>query len=65
MPNPNPVQTPEFKAHIKPKYQAADLAAKPICVRFSVEHDQALRQMSDRSEFIRAAVAEKLAKLER
>lgn len=61
MPNPNPKITPEFEAHIKPKYEGGTLAKKPICVCFLVEVDAFLRSLGrERSEFVRQAVQEKM-----
>lgn len=69
MPNPKPTQTPEFQAQIKPRPldvpADVEIAKQPICVRFPVYVDEKLREMSDRSAFIRGAVAEKLDETER
>ena len=56
--NRNPVQTEEFKAHIKPKVfvDGLPLADRPLSVRFDVECDRVLRDMCDRQSFIREAV---------
>jgi len=64
MPNPNPNQ-----AGLTPFKAATDepIAKRAICTKFTLSQDAALRGMGlgDRSEFIRQAVADALAKLER
>jgi hypothetical protein len=57
--NPAPVQTEEFKARQIPKADV-DLATKPICLKLPVEADAVLRGMPNRSEYIRAAVLQRL-----
>lgn len=62
MPNPNPKQTPEFKAQQLPKIGDRALSKKVIGVRFTEEVNEVLLKMTseERQAFIRAAVEEKL-----
>ncbi|MEM9947882.1 MAG: hypothetical protein AAF810_17730 [Cyanobacteria bacterium P01_D01_bin.36] len=62
MPNPDPVQTPEFKAKQKPPVfvDGVPLAKKPIPVKFDAEVDAVLRNQNDRQSLIRRYVREGL-----
>jgi hypothetical protein len=57
--NPNPIQPEAFFAQQQPKYSDTALGGA-LSVRFYADDDAALRAMSDRQNFIRDAVAEKL-----
>jgi hypothetical protein len=61
MTNPNPVLTKEF---LDTRFTRDDgvekLVATPFQVRLPVSTDSVLRQLPNRSAFIRAAIAEKL-----
>ena len=59
MANKNPVQTAAFKAQQVPKYGDKALG-KPICVRYLADIDEILRDLPNRQEFIRNAVASAL-----
>lgn len=62
--NPNPKKPEGWDEFKKPKHQSLELAKKPIATRYSVDVDALLRQMDDRSEFIRNAVDAAIAQLD-
>jgi len=59
MPNPKPKITEAFLAQQKPKYGDKPLGAT-MGIRFPEDIDQVLRQMSDRQDYIRQAVEDRL-----
>lgn len=59
MPNPKPKMSDAFRAQQKPKYGDKPLGAT-MGIRFPEDIDQVLRQMSDRQDYIRKAVEDRL-----
>jgi hypothetical protein len=62
MANPNPVQVEAFKAQQIPKYGDVALSKKVVGVRFPVDVDEVLQEMTseERQRVIRDAVAARL-----
>jgi hypothetical protein len=60
MPNPNPLQTDDFKRHwYKPQGEvASDLSKKAIAVKLPVDVDKAVRSVPHMAAWLRRVISE-------